>query len=92
MGPRGRTDEYGQELIPDSELRGEREREWIREKCGTGNVFEPAWYLDSANIAALMRWLRERDELGDMDNAIYLVSKPWKWDDEWKRMQAEKQT
>lgn len=43
------------------------------------------WYENSGNIAALIRWLRERGEI-DFDNAIYLVEKPWKWTDEYHRM------
>lgn len=48
------------------------------------------WWTECGNIAALLRWLKESEDGIDLDNAIYLVSKPWKYDDEWKRMQAER--
>lgn len=46
------------------------------------------WWEDCGNIAALLRWLNERDELGDIEDVIYLVSKPWKWDEEYRQMKA----
>lgn len=48
------------------------------------------WYEDSANIAALLRWLNERGEIVDIDEAIYVVSKPWKWNDEYQQMLKER--
>ena len=48
MNPRGRTDAYGQEVRTDSELRGERQREWIREKCMTGVIDGDAELLIAA--------------------------------------------
>lgn len=48
------------------------------------------WFEDSGNIAALLRWLRDSDEGIDLDSAIELVEKPWKWNAEYRRLLAER--
>jgi len=53
----------------------------------------PEWCLDSANIAELIEWLVEADELSpadDFSEILYMLRKPWKWVEEWKRMRIEK--
>jgi hypothetical protein len=45
------------------------------------------WWDDSGNIAALLRWLRDGDGIA-LDEAIYVVEKPWNWEEEWQAMQA----
>jgi hypothetical protein len=40
MRPRGNTDAYGQEERPSWAVRGERQREFAREKCASGQVFQ----------------------------------------------------
>lgn len=47
------------------------------------------WYDDRENIARLLTWLEERCELRSIDDAIYLVEKPWKWTPEWNELQRE---
>jgi hypothetical protein len=46
----------------------------------------PEWCLDSGNIASLLRWLDENDELEDIGAAIDIVEKPWHWDKEYQAM------
>lgn len=41
------------------------------------------WYTNSANIAALGRWLQAEGRLPDSE-IWYFVSKPWKWETEWR--------
>jgi hypothetical protein len=45
----------------------------------------PEWCSDPGEIARLLRWLKDGDGL-DLDEAIYIVSKPWKWDQEYQEM------
>lgn len=47
------------------------------------------WWHDHMNLARLYRWLDDRGEIsGDVDNIVYFLSKPWKWESEWLRMTA----
>lgn len=46
------------------------------------------WFDDSANIAALLRWLNDAEPVG-FDLAVQIVEEPWKWTPEWKEMRRE---
>jgi len=46
----------------------------------------PEWCLDSGNIAALLSWLDENDEIENIAAAIAIVEKPWHWDREYQAM------
>lgn len=48
----------------------------------------PAWYDDRSNIARLMRWLDAGRELAPGEHSD-LVEKPWKFDGDWARFQAD---
>lgn len=48
------------------------------------------WWTDHTNLAALLRWLFDNDLIEEnVSDIAYFVSKPWKWDDEWKQMIGE---
>jgi hypothetical protein len=49
----------------------------------------PDWCNSSAEIARLLRWLDDSDELGDVADVIAIVEKPWHWDREYQLMCAE---
>jgi hypothetical protein len=46
------------------------------------------WWEDHNEIARLIEYLHETDGL-EMDEAIYLVQKPWKWTEEYDTMCRE---
>jgi len=43
------------------------------------------WWLDSGEIARLLRWLEKEDGL-DVADCIAIVEKPWHWDTEYSDM------
>jgi len=47
------------------------------------------WYVDSGEIARLMRHLRDNGDLRELDDAIRLVEKPWHWTEEYESMCSE---
>lgn len=50
------------------------------------------WINDLSNIAALYEWLEERGETDrDPSWVAYFISKPWKWDESYKAMRAERE-
>lgn len=49
------------------------------------------WWFNGGNVAQLLRWLHEQEPL-EFLRVVEIVEKPWKWDDEWKQMQAESKT
>ena len=44
--------------------------------------YAPDWWEDRDEIVALLRWLDETGALRDVDEAIYVVEKPWKYSEE----------
>lgn len=53
---------------------------------------EPAmeWFKTFDNVHALGQWLAERGDL-DIRTVWYFLSKPWKWEEEWKEYQLSKE-
>jgi hypothetical protein len=50
------------------------------------------WWMNSGNVAALLRWLYANGEIAwELDAVSYFVANPWKWNDEWQAMQSQKQ-
>lgn len=49
------------------------------------------WYAARDNIADLLQWLADRGQLNGVDEAIYLIQKPWKWESEFHEMVAERE-
>jgi hypothetical protein len=50
----------------------------------------PYWWENCGQIARLLSYLNEGDDGPlDMTDAIYLVEKPWKWDDDYQAMCRE---
>ncbi len=47
------------------------------------------WYADHGEIAALIRWLDHRGDLGGVDEAINVCEKPWHYTVEYDAMVAE---
>lgn len=48
------------------------------------------WWQDSGEIARLLRYLNDGlDGPLEMADAIYIVEKPWKWDEEYAEMCKE---
>lgn len=50
-----------------------------------------AWCDDHNNVAMLIRWLgiKALTNNWDADDYASVVEKPWKWDTEWRELQAE---
>lgn len=50
----------------------------------------PEWWEHHANLALLYRWLVAHDKLspGDVEEVEYMLSKPWKYEPEWKDLTA----
>jgi hypothetical protein len=50
----------------------------------------PAWCLDCVEIARLLRWLNDQaQKVGgslEIDEAIYIIGHPWKWDGAYQLM------
>ena len=47
----------------------------------------PVWYADHCNIALLLRYMRNEGEL-DIQIAIEIVERPWRWTEEYQRAEA----
>lgn len=42
-----------------------------------------AWYDDRRNLAVVARWMGEQGDTAD--EIAYMLEKPWKFEDEWRR-------
>lgn len=54
---------------------------------GTARAME--WWMVSANIVALVRWLDAGEGL-TFERALEIVERPWRWNDEYAAMLAER--
>jgi hypothetical protein len=77
--------------VPRGRVGGPRSREAARStEAQVTNDPRPdnpaAWHTDPANVRALFRWLW--DEFVDAADALYLLEKPWKYEDEWREYQS----
>ncbi len=41
------------------------------------------WHEDRDNLARLARWMGEQGD--GVDEVAYMLEKPWKFDDDWRR-------
>ena len=48
------------------------------------------WWENYDNLLELANFLRRNEVLVTASEAIYLFSKPWKWDKEWRELEALK--
>ena len=53
---------------------------------------EQEWWQDHDELRFLLEWLLGNNRMRfDKKEVLYFLSKPYKWNDEYKEMQAEKQ-
>jgi hypothetical protein len=70
MRPRGNTDAYGQEDRPSRSVRGEMQREFVREKCASGQVFQRSASMTLAELNTEVRRLAPGVTRSDVTLAI----------------------
>ena len=53
---------------------------------------EQEWWQDHDELRNLLEWLLETNRMRfDQKEILYFLSKPYKWNEEYKEMQVEKQ-
>ena len=49
------------------------------------------WYAVHDNIVSLAYWLESNNRFNKISDVVYFIEKPWKWDNEYKEMKAERE-